>query len=137
MEVGSRFVIAHLLIHFGHSLVRFETVADASRTLPPEKLTFLQILTDLSQVLWSLLESQPTSGSEVNLEMEVDVLARYAETRTLLSGWANEIEQIAGEAAWVRARHGAGTVHLFGFRPQYRSWSQGGFHLLLRAMVLD
>ena len=66
----------------------------------------------------------------------VEVLLRYAPTRVLLSGWIREPEVIAGRAAWVRARHGEGTLHLFGFRPQYRSWSQGTFSLLYRALLL-
>ena len=65
----------------------------------------------------------------------IDVLLRYAPQRLLLSGWIQDPDVIAGKAAWVRARHGAGSVHLFGFRPQYRSWSQGAFHLLFRAIL--
>ena len=63
-----------------------------------------------------------------------EVLARYAPTRLLLSGWIAKPETIAGHAAWVRAEHGAGAVHLFGFRPQYRGWAQNTFHLLFRAL---
>ena len=66
-----------------------------------------------------------------------EVLLRYAPTRLLLSGWIQGPEVIGGQAAWVRARHGAGRVHLFGFRPQYRGWSQQAFQLLFRAAVLD
>lgn len=67
----------------------------------------------------------------------VDVLLRYAPTRTLISGYIAKPEIIAGQAAWVRARHGAGDVHLFGFRPQYRGWSQAAFQLLFRALLFD
>ncbi len=69
-------------------------------------------------------------------DARIDVLLRYAPTRTLLSGWIRAPDRIAGEAAWLRARHGEGAVHLFGFHPQYRSWSQGTFQLLFRAMLL-
>ncbi|MFO1010508.1 MAG: M14 family metallopeptidase [Planctomycetota bacterium] len=65
----------------------------------------------------------------------LDVLLRYAPTRTLVSGYLAKPDAIAGEAAWIRARHGKGTVHLFGFRPQYRGWSQQAFQLLFRALV--
>ncbi|MBL8860589.1 MAG: peptidase M14 [Planctomycetes bacterium] len=67
----------------------------------------------------------------------VEVLLRYAPTQTLLSGWIQKPEAIAGEPAWVHVRHGAGRVHVFGFRPHYRSWSQQAFQLLFRALVLE
>ncbi|MFT5050430.1 MAG: hypothetical protein ACI8QZ_001832, partial [Chlamydiales bacterium] len=64
-------------------------------------------------------------------------LLRYAPTRVLLSGWIREPEHITGQSAWVRARHGAGKIDLFAFRPQYRGWSQASFALLYRALLLD
>jgi hypothetical protein len=67
----------------------------------------------------------------------IDVLLRYAPTRLLLSGWIQKPEVVAGQAAWVRARHGRGSVHLFGFRPQYRGWTQGCFQLLYRAILFE
>jgi hypothetical protein len=69
-------------------------------------------------------------------EGRLDVLLEYAPTRVLMSGWIREPEVIAGRAAWVRARHGEGTVHLFGFRPQYRGWAQATFELVHRAALL-
>ncbi|MFN7141157.1 MAG: peptidase M14, partial [Limisphaerales bacterium] len=68
---------------------------------------------------------------------KVKTLLQYAPTRVLLSGWINKPDVIAGRSAWVEARHGKGRVHLFGFRPQYRAWSQGTFPLIFRAMLLD
>ncbi len=66
-----------------------------------------------------------------------EVLLRYAPTRLLLSGWIESPATIQHQAAWVRATHGAGSLHLFGFRPQYRGWSQATFHLLFRALLLE
>ena len=63
------------------------------------------------------------------------VLLRYAPTRTLYSGYLAKAETIAGEPAWVRVNYGKGQVHLFGFRPHYRGWSQQAFHLLFRAVM--
>ena len=54
-----------------------------------------------------------------------------------LSGWIKSPETIENQAAWVRARHGKGEVHLFGFRPQYRGWSQDAFELMYRAILLE
>jgi hypothetical protein len=68
---------------------------------------------------------------------EPEVLLRYDQTRLLLSGWIREGEHIEGLAAWVRANYGNGAVHLFGFSPHYRSWTQQTFPLLWRAILLD
>jgi len=73
---------------------------------------------------------QPADG-------QTRVLLRYAPTRVLLSGWIQDPEVINGRAAWIRARHGAGEIDLFAFRPQYRGWSQASFSLLYRALLLD
>lgn len=70
-------------------------------------------------------------------DARVDVVVRYAPTQTLLSGWIQKPEAIANQPAWVRVQHGQGRVHVFGFRPQYRSWSQQAFQLLFRAMLLE
>ena len=82
---------------------------------------------------WSL----PEEKKDKEPEHELEVLLRYAPTRVLLSGWIREPEAIEGQAAWVRAKHGKGQVHLFGFRPQYRGWSQDAFELLYRAVLLE
>jgi hypothetical protein len=74
------------------------------------------------------------TGSE---KTKVDFLLRYASTRLLVSGWIQKPEAIADRGAWVRATHGKGAVHLFGFRPQYRGWSQATFQLLFRAMLFE
>lgn len=67
----------------------------------------------------------------------VETLLRYAPTRVLLSGWIKSPEVIENQGAWLRVEHGQGKVHLFGFRPQYRGWSQGTFSLIFRAALLD
>jgi hypothetical protein len=67
----------------------------------------------------------------------VTTVLRYADTRTLLSGWIQEPAAIGGRAAWVTSAYGAGRVHLFGFRPQYRGWTQQAAGLLFRALFLN
>ena len=64
-------------------------------------------------------------------------LLSYAPTRLLLSGWISSPEVLEGSSAWIEANVGQGPVHLFGFRPQYRGWSQGTFHLIMRAILID
>jgi hypothetical protein len=82
-----------------------------------------------------MTDKERTDGSRSR--RAVEVVLRYAPTRLLLSGWIQKPEVIADKAAWVRTTHGAGTVHLFGFRPQYRGWSQSAFQLLFRAMLFE
>ncbi|MFT4647138.1 MAG: hypothetical protein ACI9X4_000345 [Glaciecola sp.] len=64
-------------------------------------------------------------------------LLRYAPSRLLMSGWIQSPEVIEGHAAWVVAPHGKGRVHIFGFRPQYRGWTQATFGLVHRAILLE
>ena len=47
-----------------------------------------------------------------------------------------EPEVIEGQAAWVSTRHGNGTIHLFGFSPHFRAWTQQTMHLLFRALFV-
>jgi len=65
------------------------------------------------------------------------VLLRYAAERVLYSGWIRAPQAIEDRAAWVRAPYGDGAVHVFGFSPHYRGWSQSTFQLLFRAALLD
>lgn len=61
-------------------------------------------------------------------------LLRLAPTRVLLSGWIRSPETVEGASVWVRADHGAGAIHLFGFSPHYRGWSHQAFQLLFHAL---
>ena len=68
---------------------------------------------------------------------EITTLLRYAPNHTLLSGYLSGGEAIAGQSAWMTTRVGDGTIHLFGFRPHYRGWSQVTFPLLFRALLME
>jgi hypothetical protein len=82
-------------------------------------------------------KKEKDEGGEPKDERKLEVLLRYAPTRLLLSGWIQSPETIENQAAWLRAEHGKGTVHLFGFSPQFRGWSQGTFQLVFRAALLE
>ncbi len=58
------------------------------------------------------------------------VLARYAPSEVLASGWLLGEKYIAGKAALVEYPMGKGRAVLFGFRPQYRAQSWQTFKLL-------
>ncbi|MEK7405505.1 MAG: M14 metallopeptidase family protein [Acidobacteriota bacterium] len=69
-------------------------------------------------------------------EQEVRVVARYAASNLLASGWVSGEKPVLGKAAMVEARHGRGRVVLFGFRPQFRGQPFGTFKFLLNAIYL-
>ena len=66
------------------------------------------------------------------------VIGRWPEdpARVLLSGWVLHPERIAGKAALLELRQGAGRVVLFGFRPQYRGQSLATYPLLFNSLQL-
>lgn len=74
---------------------------------------------------------------EPDVRSRCTTLLRFAPTRLLLSGWIRGGAQIEDRAAWVYARHGAGSIQLFSFSPHYRGWSQQAFGLLFRALLVD
>ena len=61
-------------------------------------------------------------------------LLQYPRKEILLSGYAKNTETIAGASTWITSKVGSGRIHLFGFRPHYRSWPHGNFELLMRAI---
>ena len=69
---------------------------------------------------------------------QVRVVARYPDDPgdVLLSGWVRHPERVAGRAALVEVRVGAGRVVLFGFRPQYRGQSMATYPLLFNSLQL-
>jgi hypothetical protein len=81
------------------------------------------------------LKKTDGKDKDVNDDARIDTLLRFAKSNLLLSGWIKKPETIAGQAAWMRAKVGAGRVHLFAFRPHYRGWSQGTYNLLFRAIL--
>jgi hypothetical protein len=65
----------------------------------------------------------------------VDVIARYADSNLLMSGWAmGEEKYIAGKPSLVRIPVGTGQVVLFAFRPQFRGQPRGTYKLIFNAL---
>ena len=82
---------------------------------------------DDSAAIW--FEDSPAFETETG-----KVLARYAQTNPLLSGWLLGERKLFGKAALVEAPLGKGRVVLFGFRPQYRAQSWATYAPLLNAI---
>lgn len=64
----------------------------------------------------------------------VEVLASYASSNLLASGWLSGERAAAGKPAALTARVGDGKVVLFGFRPQFRGQTFGTLKLLLNSV---
>ena len=86
---------------------------------------------------WRPMTDKELKDADLVSNRAFDTLLRYAPTRVLMSGWIKEPGVIERQGAWLRVAHGNGRIHLFGFRPQYRGWSQATFALLFRAILLN
>ena len=64
----------------------------------------------------------------------VEIVGRYGEEETLLSGWITGEEHVAGHGALAIVQHGRGRVVLFGFKPQYRGQTIATYPLVFNAV---
>jgi hypothetical protein len=69
-------------------------------------------------------------------DREVRTVASYARTNLLASGWISGERAVLGRPILMQVRHGAGTVVLFGFRPQHRGQTFSTFKFVLNAVYL-
>jgi len=105
------------------SLLRLEIDRDAPLTagMPAEAAAFF--------VRGRALAIDPAAGTRVR------ILARYARSNLLMSGWINGPEHIAGQAAAVDVSLGRGHVVLIGFGAQFRGQPHGTFKFLLNPIL--
>lgn len=79
--------------------------------------------------------SQVYEVTSTTNSQDVEIIATYIERDILQSGWLLGEQVIAKKAAAVTVKHGAGTVVLFGFRPQHRNQTHGTFKLVFNALL--
>jgi hypothetical protein len=84
--------------------------------------------------IWS--EQSPAWDIPAGIAGE-EAVVRYPEANLLASGWLLGESAIAGKAALIVAKFGAGDIILFGMRPQYRAQSYLTFKLFFNALVSD
>ena len=135
---ASRFAVEQLLLPVRNVL---EGVADDEFYAPG---SIFRLELDPSDPIARDLAAQSVAWYEGGPAFEVldssavRVVGRYPADpeRVLLSGWVLHPERVAGRAALVRVKLGAGQVVLFGFRPQYRGQSIVTYPLLFNSLQL-
>jgi hypothetical protein len=80
-----------------------------------------------------------TGGQAFSLipNRDAKVLARYAASNLLASGWLSGEKAVLGKPIAIEAKLGQGQVFLYGFRPQFRGQPYGTFKLVLNALYLS
>ncbi len=72
-----------------------------------------------------------------SFDIDRRVFATYPEEGSLLSGYAEHPELLAGKAAIVWLKKGKGDMVLMGFNPQFRVSTPATFKLLFNAILMD
>ena len=98
--------------------------------LPPDIAVYFA-----KSTAWRVKNKEELKDVELKPEA-VTTLLKYAPTRVLYSGYIAKEEIIHDQMAWAVCPYGEGDVHLFGFRPHYRAWSQATFSLLFRSLFV-
>jgi hypothetical protein len=95
--------------------------------LPRETSGFCAFSTAFDVAARSAAAPDPTTAT-------VRILARYAKSNLLASGWLDGERAIAGKGAMAEVKSGQGRAIVFGFRPQHRAQSHATFRLLFNTI---
>jgi hypothetical protein len=107
-----------------------------SLELDPQHKIALNLPQDVNVYFTSSIENNmPSSYAFQETDSErVNVIARYAKSNVLQSGWLVGEERIKGKAALVEVKINRGKIYLFGFRPQHRGQTWGTFQLIFNTI---
>ena len=111
------------------SIVQIELDADPLTTgVPPVTAGFFSFsgAFDIVAPASAATDSSPPATARI--------VARYAKSSVLLSGWLEGEQVIAGKGALVELRSGQGRAILFAFPPQHRGQSHATFRLFFNAL---
>ena len=101
--------------------------------------SLLNVKADMRDPVMRGLPEEFAVWSEASPAWDGDVegsIARYPESGVLASGWLLGETRIAGKTALIHRKYGAGSVVLFGMRPQYRAQSYQTFKLFFNSLLL-
>ncbi len=96
--------------------------------MPRETSGFCSFSTAFDVAARSPASSDPATTSTVR------IVARYAKSNVVASGWLEGERAIAGKGAMAEVKAGQGRAIVFGFRPQHRAQSHATFRLLFNAI---
>lgn len=88
-----------------------------------------------SRELSAMVNGNSTVLAVTDPKAPIDVVARYRDADTLVSGWAIGEELLVGKAAALCARVGKGRVLLYGADVTYRGQPLGTFKLFFQAIL--
>jgi hypothetical protein len=138
LNEASRFVIQALLLPVRNVL---EAVSDEDFYAPG---SIFRLELDTTQAIARGMPKESIGWFQGGPAFEVldstvaRVIGRWPDdpARVLLSGWVLHPERIAGKAAILEVKQGAGRIMLFGMRPQYRGQSIATYPLLFKSLQL-
>lgn len=82
----------------------------------------------------SAYEVVPSTSAPPGAAPAARVVARYARSNVLMSGWLEGERVIAGKGAVIEVKSGSGRAILFAFRTNHRAQSHATFRLLFNAI---
>lgn len=94
-----------------------------------------EIARGASRNLAAMMYRTATILEVTDAEADIDVVARFDEQGTLLSGWAIGTEHLRGKAGVVAARVGKGRVLLYGIDATYRGQPLGTAKLFFQGIL--